>query len=409
MSEVALISARRSMLQSDAKAGSRSAAKAIRLIDDQDKFLSTVQIGITILSILTGIYSGDVLADDFGEILMGWGVPVYYSHTVSQTIIVIIVTFLSCEIGELVPKRIGIDFANEIAKITAPVMLFFLKVALPFVWLLSRSTEGVMGVLSLPKRSKAVTEEEIKSMIQEGAESGEVQEVEQDIMERVLVLGDQKVEALMTHRKDMVFLEETMSAQEVENVISSSVYAAYPVSGEDEDDVKGIVTLKDLVLKLGKKDFSLSKLLHRPLFFPENMTVYKALAQLKRNRFNRALVCDEFGGLQGIITLKDILEGLVGSIGEVSDEPEIIERADHKSWLVSGQCLFYDFLAYFEQEDLYSTDYNTLGGLILSILERIPAEGETIEWQCFKFEVVDMDANRIDKILVTKDSLEEEL
>ncbi|MEG1580966.1 MAG: hemolysin family protein [Bacteroidaceae bacterium] len=402
MAEVALISAKKAKLTADMKAGSNGARKAIDLMNDPDKFLSTAQIGITIVSIMTGVYSGSTLADGFSVLLQGWGVSIDYSHTVAQSLIVVVATYLSCIIGELVPKRIGIDFADRIAKFIAPSMFFISKMALPFVWLLSKTTEGLMGLCSLPTKCNTVTEEEIKSMIQEGTDSGEVQEVEQDIMERALILGDQKVEALMTHRKDMIFLEETMTAEEVEQVIRDSVYAAYPVSGDDDDDVRGIVTLKDLVLKLGKPGFSLTPLLHRPLFFPENMTVYKALEQLKQNRFNRALVCDEFGGLQGIITLKDILEGLVGTIHEISEEPDIIERNDKNSWLVSGQCLFYDFLAYFEKEDLYTTDYNTLSGLILSQLERIPMEGETIDWKCFVLEVVDMDGNRIDKILVTK-------
>ena len=400
MTEVALISARKSKLTSDMKQGSKAAARALQLASEPNRFLSTVQIGITLIGILTGVYSSDALADDFARVLGGVGVPLHYTRILAQTLIVIAVTYLSIVLGELVPKRIGLSIADDVAKLVARPMHILSVLALPFVWVLSKSTSLLVRFLPFKETDSRVTEEEIKSMIQEGTESGEVQEVEQDIMERALVLGDQRVESLMTHRKELVFLEIDMKAEEVESIIRDEVHSAYPVMGDDPEDVRGIVALKDLVLCLWKPDFSLASVLHAPIYFPENMTVYKALEQLKKSKLNRALVCDEFGSLQGIITLKDIMEGLVGSMDNTPGEADIIARSDGQSWLVNGQCLFYDFLAHFDREDLYTTDFNTVGGLILEHLEHIPHEGEKLVWNGFSFEVVDMDGNRIDKLLV---------
>ena len=228
----------------------------------------------------------------------------------------------------------------------------------------------------------------------------EVQEVEQDIMERALALGDQTVEQVMTHRSDIVFLEASMTSEEVEKIVTEETFAAYPVTGDDPDEVIGVVTVKDLVPHLWKPGFSLRKILHKPLYFPENMTVYKALEELKRNKFNRALVVDEFGSVQGIIVLRDIMEGLVGQIPDEDETMDIVENPDHQSWTVSGQCQFYDFLAFFDEEDLYTPDYNTVGGLILDVLERIPSAGETVKWQTFEFRITRMDGTRIDTLLV---------
>ena len=400
LAEVALISARRSRLQSEAKAGSKAAAVALELADDPDKFLSTAQIGITVVSILTGIYSGQALAADFAGVLTGWGVPANLAPTASKTIIVIFATYLQCELGELFPKRIGIDIADKTARFVALPMQFFSRLTFPFVWLLSHNTELLIKICRLKPADTHVTEEEIKSYIKEGTEAGEVKEVEQDIMERALVMGDQKVESLMTHRADLVTLDVNMKVSEIESVIRENSFAAYPVIDGSLDEVRGIVTLKDMILRLSKPDFDIKKVMQKPVYFPENMTVYKALEQLKTNSFNRALVCDEFGQVQGIISLKDILEGLVGSIEEESEVPDITERSDGSSWVVNGSCPFYDFLSYFDKEDYYTTDISTVGGLILDELEHIPHEGEQFTWNGFRFRILKMDDTRIATVLI---------
>lgn len=402
MSEVALISARKSRLSSDAKKGSKSAKVALKLANDPDRFLSTVQIGITLIGILTGIYSGNRIAADLTETMISWGVSVTYASALAQGIIVVVVTYLTIIFGELVPKRIGLSVAEKAAKVVARPMRVLASIALPFVWLLSKSTEIIFNLLGIKETDNKVTEEEIKSIIEEGTEEGEVQPVEKDIMQRVFLLGDLKVSSIMTHKSDIIWLDMDMTADEVRAVVNENLFEFYPIADGDLDHVKGIVNLKDLVVHLSNPDFKLASLIHEATYFHESMNVYKVLEQMKMQKISRALVCDEFGICTGIITLRDILEGLVGNVDDPEEEPDIIKRVNKEGWLVDGQCSLYDFLCYFNRSDLFeASEYHTLGGLLLKELQHIPTSGETLQWNGFTFEVVDMDGARIDKVLVT--------
>lgn len=320
----------------------------------------------------------------------------------SKGSILFVATFLQCELGELFPKRIGIDMADTMARLCAPSMMFFSRMMKPFVWLLSLSTDMLIRFFSLQKEDKRVTEEEIKSVIQEGTESGEVEQVEQDIMERTLALGSQRVGSLMTYRTDIVSLDANMSTLAIEDVIQNTPFANYPVLESGFENVLGMISLKDLVMRMNKPDFSLRHNLQKPIYLPENITVYKALEHLKRSHYHVALICDEFGAVQGILTLRDILDALVGNMEDSTGVPDIIERKDKKSWIVSGQCSFFDFLDYFDEGTDYEADFNTLAGLILILMDCIPKVGDQCEWRSYTFRVVEMDGNRIDKILVTK-------
>ena len=405
LSEIALISARKSKLSADAKRGSRSAKRALDMANEPDRFLSTVQIGITLIGILTGLYSGDVLAADFATILTTWGLSAKYAHPIAQSLIVAIVTYLSIVAGELVPKRIGLCMADRAARLLAPPMHMLSVIANPFVWLLSQSTILIVRLMGIKENENHVTEEEIKNLIQEGTESGEVQEMEQDIMERVLVMGDLKVSSIMTYRKEIICLDLHMDATQIKGIIHNNLYEAYPVIDGNMEEVVGIVTLKALIVAIDSPDFTLDKVTNKPLYLPENMTVYKALELLKEHKTGRALVCDEYGSMQGIVTTKDILEGLVGEVGDTAEDeaPYIIERKDGQSWLVDGQCPLYEFLTHFDCEDLSASapNCNTLAGLLLELLGHIPETGEHTQWHLFHLEIVDMDGARIDKVLVT--------
>ncbi|MEG1484005.1 MAG: hemolysin family protein [Bacteroidales bacterium] len=402
MSEIALISVRKSHLSNKAKQGNRLAQIALKLTNEPNKFLSTIQIGITIIGIMTGIYSGNVLADGFAKILIGWGVSQSYSYTVAQTIIVIVVTYMTLIFGELLPKMIGMSIAEKAAQVVARPMYILSVLASPFVWLLSKSTLSLFNLMGFKEHDCKVTEDEIKSMVKEGADGGEIQEVEQDIVERVFMLGDLKINSLMTHRTETVYMDINMTNEQVSQVLEKNLYELYPVINRGSGLVLGVITLKKLVLTFNKPGFNLSQIIEPAVFIHENMSVYKALERMKKERVSQVLICDEFGSFQGIITLKDILEGLVGSVNDIQTEPNIIELKDKCGWLVDGQCPFYDFLVYFNKTELYSENsYNTVGGLILEQIERIPLSGELIIWGGFKFEIMDMDGARIDKILVT--------
>lgn len=404
MSEIALISARKSNLQSEANKGNKAAKKALALSENPDRFLSSVQVGITLIGLLTGMFSGNKIAAIFTDVMMKAGLSASVAGALAQTIIIIIVTYFSIVLGELVPKRIGMSAAEKVAKVVAGPMRFISKLTYPVVWLLSKSTSLIVRMLGVKHQEAKVTEEEIKSIIQEGTDEGEVSPVEQDIVERVFTLGDLSVSSIMTLRNDITWLEIEMNEAEVRETIENNLYEEYPVADGDLDHVVGILRLKDFVLNVGKGNFHLEKMIQTPVYFHENMNVYKVLEDMKAQKVSRALVCDEFGSCIGIITLKDILEALIGTINDDDEtDPDIVERSGNDGWLVDGQCSIYDFLCHFELEDeMQDYEYSTVAGLILEELEQMPVAGDRIEWGDFSFEVVDMDGPRIDKVIVKK-------
>lgn len=406
MSEIAVISARKSSLQSDANKGSKSARKVLRLQENPDRFLSAVQVGITLIGLLTGMFSGNKIAGSFSELLIELGVSESWAFGLSQTIIILIVTYLSIVIGELVPKRIGMSAAEKVAKIMAPPMNFISKLTTPLVWILSKSTSTVVKIIGLNDSESKVTEEEIKSMIQEGADDGEVSAVEQDIVGRVFTLGDLSVSSIMTLKNDIVWLDKDMTEEQVRAKIEEDLFEEYPVVERDLDHVVGILRLKDFVVNIGKGDFSLEKMLTPPIFFHENMNVYKVLEEMKKKQVSRALICDEFGSCCGIITHKDILEALIGDMNDDQEEdPDIVKRKSGEGWIVDGQCSIYDFLSHFEMdEEMQDYEFTTIAGLIFEKLEHVPEAGECVEWGDFHIEVVDMDGPRIDKVIVQRRS-----
>ncbi|RHJ83194.1 hemolysin family protein [Parabacteroides sp. AM08-6] len=403
MSEIALVSARKTRLEMEAKRGNKSAQTALQLASEPDKFLSTIQIGITLIGILTGLYSGEAFAYNLAELVRH--VPFFepYALGISKTTIVVVVTYLTLIMGELVPKRIGMKYAERVSMLVAKPMNLLSSISSPFVWLLSKSTAFAIKVTGInTAEENKVTEEEIKAIVKEGFDGGEVQEVEQDIVERVFNLGDRNVGSIMTYRNELVWLNLTDSIEQIREKVQKNLFNIYPVASGKFDNIKGVVYLKDLFGRIDEPGFSLEQVIRPAQFLPENQSVYNALEQFKQARVKYGIVTDEFGGIQGIVTLKDIMEGLVGQVPEVGEESEIIQRVDG-TWLVDGQYSFYDFLEYFEMEDLYSEhDYNTLSGLILEILERVPKTGEKLTWLVFEFEIVDMDGARIDKVLVKK-------
>ena len=406
MSEIAIISARKSSLQADANKGSKAARTALKLAQDPDRFLSAVQVGITLIGILTGIFSGNKIAAEFSALLQKAGMAASGASALAQTIIVILVMFLTLIFGELVPKRIAMSASERVSKIVAGPMKFISMIAAPFVWLLAKTTSLVTRILGIRYQETKVTEEEIKSIIQEGTDEGEVSPVEQDLVERVFALGDLKVSTIMTHRADIVWLDLEMSEQEIRETIESNIFEEYPVVEDDLDHVVGVLSLKEYVLNMGREGgIDLRKMMKEPEYFHENMNVYTVLEQMKQKKISRALVCDEFGSCSGIITLKDILEALVGNINDDHEDPDIVARADNDGWLVDGMCPMYDFLRHFDIEDsMEDFEYTTVAGLILDELDHMPVPGEKVSWRDFQFEVVDMDGARIDKVIVKKGS-----
>ncbi len=401
LSEIALVSARKTRLETDAKKGVKSAKTALKLTQEPDRFLSTIQIGITLIGILTGVFSGESFAVDFAETVRQWPLLAPYAMGISKAVIVIIVTYFTLVFGELVPKRLGMTMPERVSKIAAAPMILLSYIAAPMVWLLSKSTSIVVKILGIkPSSDNKITEEEIKAIIKEGYHTGEVQEVEHEIVSRVFSLDDRDVSSIMTHRNNLVLLDISDTKEFIFEKIKQHPHNAYPVISEKFENVLGVVYLKDLFGCINVSDFSLEKCIQTANYLPETQTIYHALEQFKNTRTKLGIVTDEFGFMQGIITLKDIMEALVGDVLEADEEQAIVDRGNG-SWLVDGQYSFYNFLEYFNMEDLYSEhDYNTLSGLILETLEHLPKTGEKFSWNAFEFEIVDMDGARIDKVLV---------
>lgn len=402
MSEIALISARKNRLETAAKKGNTSAKTALDLANSPNKFLSTVQIGITLIGILTGIYSGDKITTDVETFFTTYTLTFPYAHTLAVSVVVVTLTFFSLVFGELLPKRIGLNYPETIAKSVAVPMKVMSIVTAPFIWLLTTSTDFILKIFKIkPTADGKVTEEEIKAIIKEGTEVGEVQEIEQDIVERVFHIGDRKVNSLMTHRKSIVYLALDESYEELKAKILDELHSVYPVCNENLDEVIGVVLLKDLFANIEKGDFDLQKIMIEPVYFIEHTSAYKALENFKMSKIHYALVTDEYGVFQGIITLNDILEALVGDAADFSDEEyQLIAREDG-TWLVDGQYSLHDFMTYFDLDDMLN-DYEvtTVSGLIITELGSIPKQGEKLIWNKLEFEVMDMDGVKIDKILI---------
>ncbi|HHT02883.1 MAG TPA: HlyC/CorC family transporter [Bacteroidales bacterium] len=402
MSEIAVISSRKSKLEYLNRKGDTNAKKILKTSENPEYFLSTVQIAITAISLVIGLYSGKILSKPLDDFLssLGLGLTSIY---VSNIIIVVIITYITLVLGELLPKKIGLNNPEKIASLIITPMNFLTKLTYPFVLLLSWSTNLLIKIFRIKKNENSIiTEEEIKQIINESMEEGEIQEVEQGIVERVFSLGDRDIASLMTHRKDFEWIDIDDGYEEIIQKIEQGIHYIYPVADKSLDNIAGVVYLKDM---FNKRTGTIRDIVEEPQFLPESSSVYHALEVFKLNKISYALIIDEFGLIIGMVTMNDILESLVGSadeIGEIDNEYKLIKREDN-SWLVDGQYPFFDFLSYFELEDKYQElSYNTLSGLILDLTGKIPKEGDKIYWEMFCFEIVDMDIARIDKVIASK-------
>jgi putative hemolysin len=401
MSEIALVSARKARLEAQANKGNKRAKEALQLANHPDNFLSTVQIGITLIGILTGIYSGEKLTDDFIYFLNKFSITRPYSEGLATTIIVILLTYFTLILGELVPKRVGLTRPEAISKFMAKPMNILGYVTYPFLWLLSKSSHFIIKLFNIKSDDNQVTEEEIKAIISEGTEHGAIEEAEQEIIERVFHLGDRNITSLMTHRSDIIWFEQNDNESKIREKIIEDPHSIYPICDGTLDNIKGVVSIKDLYIA---DDLTLFKDLMQPaLFVPDNNTAYQVMEKFRESKIHSCFIVDEYGSVLGMITMNDILEAIIGDMPQPdADDYEIMAREDG-SFLVDAQIPFFDFLDRFDKTD-WMTDsehqFDTLAGCILHELERIPQTGDKIKWKGFDIEVVDMDGHRIDKVLV---------
>ena len=402
MVEIALVSVRKARLESQANKGDVRSREALKLANHPDKFISTTQIGLTLIGIVDGIFS-DNIKDDLVNFFNQFAFIKPYSNGVATVIVVIIIAYFTLVLGELLPKRLGLSNPEKIAKNLAAPMRLVTAINSPFIWLLTKSTNVLAKLFRIRNNETQVTEDEIKAIISEGTEQGTIEEAEQEIIERVFHLGDRNITSLMTHRSDIVWLALDSTVAQIKEFTDDMVHSVYPVCETNVDGIKGVVTLKDIFRE--KPEVYLRDIMRPGLYVPENISAYHLLERFKESRTHFGFIVDEYGALQGIVTLNDILEAIVGDISEPHETDYEIVKRDDGSFLIDAQVTFYNFLTYFQKTEWLEEDedqpYDTLAGFILHHMERIPATGDKMHWRNFDFEIVDMDNHRIDKVLVT--------
>jgi putative hemolysin len=408
MAEMAVVSSRKTRLQQLANEGGRGAQMALDLAAHPDRFLATVQIGITLIAILTGAFGERTLTERLSTSLQRLPQIAGYSESIAFAIVVALITYVSLVVGELVPKRLALHNPEQIASAMSGLLNFLSRLGAPVVALIGGSTRVVMATLRLhPPEGPPVTEEEIKVMMEKGAEAGVFEEAEHDIVKSIFKLGDRVVSALMKPRRDVVWLDIEEPFSENQKKLASSLYSRFPVGQGSLDNVLGIVQTKDLLTRcLAGSKIDLKENLRPPLFVPEGLPALRLLEMFKKSRTHMALVVDEYGGVEGLVTLNDILEDLVGEVASVDmpEEQQVYQRPDG-SWLIDGKLQIDELkevLKISQLPDEESGSYQTLGGLVMLQVGRVPVSGDAFETEGYKFEVVDMDGKRVDKVLVSR-------
>lgn len=410
MYEIALVSARRSSLEDEAKSGRMGAKTALGLLREPEKVLSAIQVGITLIGIVSGAYGGLALAGDVAPLFKNVSFLAPYAHALSLVIVVGVITYLSLIIGELVPKTIALNNAEAIAIVLSPAMKLFSSFTYPVIWILSVSTKLVLQFFGIENRRETpVTEEELRMVIQKGSEHGVIEKEESDMMNEVIRFGDKRASALMTPRVDVTWLD---IHQDQEEILAEALKASYPrllVCEDEVDQIKGVVNVKDvLAYYIRHRTVRLEEILFEPVYIPEQAPALKVLDLFRKTKRHFGVVINEYGSVEGIITLHDLTENILGDLPVQGDleEPEIFQREDG-SYLMDGSTKVEDVEDLFAVSSLFEDederpDINTLGGLAMYQLNRVPKIGDTFSAGGYLFEIVDMDGNRVDKLLVKK-------
>lgn len=407
MSELAVVSARRARLQTMADAGDSQAKAALKLVQQPDQFLSTVQIGITLIGIFAGAFGGSALADDMAKILRDIAPELGSSaDTIGLVLIVLLTTYLSLVIGELVPKRLALLNAEGIARRVARPMSLLAQVTRPLVWVLTQSTALVLRLLGIRETAPPpVTEMEVITMIREGVNAGVFGESEDEMVQGVLRLDERRIGSIITPRTETIWLDINDPEDVIRNKITENPYSAYPVARGSMDDIVGIVRSKDILAQLMTENtLDLHSVMIKPHFIPESVTVFDALEHFKWSGVHTALIVGEYGGIEGLVRMHDIIELIFGELDveQIDAHDPDMRRREDGSWLLGGQ------VSMEQLEELYpnvkfpeSDNYETLAGFVMAQLREVPDEADHFEYGGLKFEIVDMDGVRVDKVLVS--------
>jgi putative hemolysin len=406
LSEIAVVSSKSSRLENLKTKGSKGARIALLLQTGAENFLSAIQVGITLISIITGLYGGSSIAESLQPFFSSFELTQPYSNEISLVLAVFSITYLSIVIGELVPKTIALSKPERIAVIVAPVIYYFSKVLFPFVWLLSASTNVIVKMLGVKKQLEQLTEAELRQMIKTASNEGVIEEEQNEIHEKLFYFSDKKAYHIMTHRTDIEWLDINESPTEIKKFINNSKHSKIICCDGSLDDFKGVLNVNEYYRSvIQKKPLDLIALIKEPFIVPEKVDAQKVLTELRKKENRVCFVVNEYGGFEGIITMYDILENLVGEMQQEGDksEPDIFVRED-ASILINGDApveILADVIEGFEI-DFSETEYSTVAGFALSKLNHIPSTGEKFTSHNYSFEIIDMDGNRIDKLLLVK-------
>ena len=407
LTEIAFVSSRKVKLKERAGKGNHGAKVALQLLEKPEKVLSTVQVGITLIAILTGVFGGATLAGEVESILQSIPFIEPYAGAISVGLIVITTTYISLVVGELTPKQIGLRNPEGIASAVAPSMQWAARQLSLVVNFLSFSTRSILRLLRFqPQPEQRVTDEEIKLLIQQGMRGGVFEAVEERVIDRLFHLSDQRIRAIMTPRVEITWLNSDDRPEKIYNAIIKSGFIKFPVAKGKLDRLQGVVNANDvLAQQIAGEPLDLNSLAREALVLPESMPAFRALEQLKQNPIHMAIVINEYGGVEGLVTSTDILEALVGEFPDQAQfvDPDIVQREDG-SWLIDGMVSINEIMDLLNLREVPVDEddrYDTLGGLVLAALEQVPSTGDQFDWKDWHFEVVDMDGHRVDKVLVT--------
>ena len=403
LSEMALVSSKRSRLQTLAEQGKAGAKSALALLEDPTTFLSAIQIGITLIGLVTGVYSGATLADRLANQLLPLGIPARYAEETSFVVVVIIVTYVSLIIGELVPKRVAMSHSESLAIYVAPIMRIFAKTMAPGVWLLRSTVNLVLRILPVSSAPQAaVTEDDVRALVAEGTHAGVFLASERRLLEGVMALADRKVGSIMIPRQDVIWLDLDEPLEAVWQQAKDSGHARFLVARGKLDNLLGMITLADLSEAMHRGHLDPERDLEPPLHIPDSISVLQLLDQFQRSSTHLAIVTDEYGDIEGITTPIDILKAIAGELPELGsrERADALQRSDG-SWLIDGHMPIEELQRRLGRRDMAGRDYHTVAGFVLARLGRIPKAGDTLTWRDLKVEIMDMDGVRIDKVLLS--------
>lgn len=406
LSEMAIVSSKKVRIENEVKKGSRSAQMVLDMINEPERFLSTVQVGITLLGVISNAYGGEALSKQIEPLLIGTSLEIY-APSIAFALVVGLLTYIDIVIGELVPKTIALNNPEGIAMTVAPLMSVLIKITRPIVWLLSVSTRLVLRILFIkPRDESPITEEELKLFIDQGTSHGILEQVENEMIKSIFRFTDRRAYSIMTNRNDLVWLDINDDDKAITDTIIASKFSTYPVCDESLDNVVGIISAKEyLYQRASDAHFNIRQIISKPFYIPENLAGLKILELFKEKRVYVAIVVDEYGVIVGIITLHDLIENIFGDLPDIHDKEEqaIVTREDG-SLLVDGSIQIDELkeVVYVNEFDSTDEEYSTLGGFMMFHLNKIPSAGEYFVLEQYRFEIMDMDGNKVDKVLIVK-------